>query len=256
MTTTATRNRRAKATPPSSQRRLVVVTGNKGGCGKSIFARGLLDLYQHWQVPCIAYDSDTQNAQLFRHYAKAAAVSRMDIAKRGSADRLLEEMEQPLSSVILMDLPAGGGQTFQRYEQDIELIAAAIELNYRLTLVSVMSRVKDSVNALRQVMDYCGDRVDYVAVKNLHFGEAEKFKRFDQSKTREQFFSLGGVEIAMPDLFDDTFDLIDEQDLAFRQGLAEGSSLNRAHRSRLNQWLKTLETETHKAADYLGIPHE
>jgi hypothetical protein len=204
MTPIATQNRPTKAPSPTSQRRLVIVTGNKGGCGKSIFARGLLDLYQHLQVPCIAYDSDTQNAQLFRHYDKAAAVSRMDIAKRGNADRLLEDMEQARSQVILFDLPAAGGHTFQKYEQDIELIEAATELNYRLTLVSVMTRGKDSVNALRQVMDYCDDRVDYVAVKNLHFGEVEKFKRFAQSKTKEQFLKLGGREMTMPDLFDDT----------------------------------------------------
>jgi hypothetical protein len=256
MTSTPTLNRPIRVHRSTSQRRMVVITGNKGGCGKSIFARGLLDLYQHWQIPFVAYDSDTQNSQLYRHYGKAAAVSRIDIARRGTADRLLEDMERPQRQVILMDLPAGGGQTFQRYEQDIQLIESAAELDYRLTLVSVISRVKDSVNALRQVMDYCGDRVDYLVVRNLHFGEAEKFKRFDQSKTKAQFLTLGGMEIMMPDLFDDTFDLIDETDLSFRGGLAEGSTLNRAHRSRLNQWLKTMEAETRQASHYLGIPHE
>jgi hypothetical protein len=256
MTSTPTLIRPIRVHRSTSQRRMVVVTGNKGGCGKSIFARGLLDLYQHWQVPCVAYDSDTQNAQLYRHYGKAAAVARIDLAYRGSADRLLEDMEKPQRPVILMDLPAGGGPTFQRCEQDIQLIEAATDLGYRLTLASVISRGKDSVNALRQLLEYCHDRVDYLVVRNLHYGEVEKFKRFDQSKTKERFLGLGGVEIRMPDLFDDTFDLIDETDLPFRGGLAEDSTLNRAHRSRLHQWLRTMDMETRNASQYLGIPHE
>jgi energy-coupling factor transporter ATP-binding protein EcfA2 len=246
----ATSNRLKPVSPAS---RMVVVTGNKGGCGKSTFARGLLDIYHHAQIPHVAYDSDTQNPQLFRHYNKVTTVSRIDIALRGGADSLLEDMERSRGAVILLDLPAGAGSSFQKYEQDIQLIELAAGLGYRLTLVSVISRVKDSVNALRQLMDYCGDRVDYITTKNLHFGDIDKFKRFDQSKTKTQFLAFGGVELAMPDLFDDTYDVIDEKDLTFRSAVQEGSPLTLANRSRVNQWLKTMGLEAHKASHYLGL---
>ncbi len=240
--------------PIPPQQRLVLVTGNKGGTGKSTFARGLLDVYTHLDLPCRAYDSDTQNPQLFRHYDKTVGVSRIDIALRGGADVLLDDLEQSQTAVVLVDLPAGSGNAFEHYERDVQLISAASELGYRLTVVSVLSRVKDAVNALRLLMEFCGDRVDYIAVKNLHFGDADKFKRFDQSKAKAQFLTLGGVEIAMPDLFDDTYDLIDEKDLTFRHAVGEQSPLSRANRSRMHQWLKTMELEAHKAGSYLGIP--
>lgn len=102
-------------------------------------------------------------------------------------------------------------------------------------------------------MEFCSDRVDYVAVKNLHFGEAEKFKRFDQSRAKEQFLAIGGIEIVMPDLFDDTYDLIDEKDFTFREAVGAASSLSRANRSRVHQWLKTMELEIFKAGQYFGV---
>jgi hypothetical protein len=236
------------------QKRMILVTGNKGGTGKSTFSRGLLDVYTHLGLPCRAYDSDTQNPQLFRHYDKAVGVSRIDIALRGGADVLLDDLEQSQATVVLVDLPAGSGNSFEQYERDVQLISSASELGYRLTVVSVLSRVKDAVNALRLLMAFCDDRVDYVVVKNLHFGEADKFKRFDQSKAKAQFLALGGVEMTMPDLFDDTYDVIDEKDLTFRQAVGEQSPLSRANRSRVHQWLKTMELEIRQAGSYLGMP--
>jgi hypothetical protein len=48
--------------------------------------------------------------------------------------------------------------------------------------------------------------------------------------------------------------LIDEKDLTFRHAVGEQSPLSRANRSRMHQWLKTMELESRKAGHYLGIP--
>jgi hypothetical protein len=87
----------------------------------------------------------------------------------------------------------------------------------------------------------------------FYFGEASKFARFDASKTREHLLTLSGLEIVMPDLFDDAYDAVDQHDLPFRAAIAAESPLSRAHRSRINQWLKTMEAEVRKASAYLGI---
>jgi hypothetical protein len=240
-------------TPPPPGR-IVLVTGDKGGTGKSTFARGLLDVYGNLGIQYTAYDGDPRNTQLHRHYTNVApGVTRIDITKRGEADELLDDLEASKPGIVVVDLPAGSGEWFETFESDVDLIASAADIGYRLTIASVISRVKDSVNALRLLMNYCDRRVDYVVVKNLHFGEKDRFRRFDHSKTREQFLNLGGIEMAMADLFDDTYDLIDERDLAFRAAVAEDSPLSRANRSRLNQWLKLLEAEVKEAGAYLGV---
>ncbi len=133
------------------------------------------------------------------------------------------------------------------------LLESAKELGYGITIVSVLSRVKDSVNALKLLMDFAGDAVGYVAVKNLYFGDAEKFRILDNSRTRKQLEQLGGVVITMPDLYDDTFELLDENNLTFRAAVGESSPLSRSHRSRIYQWLKHFEVEVMKAGALLGV---
>ncbi len=127
------------------------------------------------------------------------------------------------------------------------------ELGYGITIVSVLSRVKDSVNALKLLLDFAGDKVGYVAVKNLYFGEAEKFRILDNSKTKKQLEQLGGVVITMPDLFDDNYGLLDELNLTFRAAVGEGSPLTRSHCRRVYQWLKGFEAEVMKAGALLGV---
>lgn len=121
------------------------------------------------------------------------------------------------------------------------------------SIVSVVSRVKDSVNALKLLMDFADNKVRYVAVKNLYFGDADKFSILDNSKTKKQLEQLGGVVITMPDLFDDTYGLLDEHNLTFRAAVGEGSSLSPSHRRRVYQWLKGFEAELMKAGALLGV---
>jgi len=170
------------------------VTGDKGGgTGKSTFARGLLDIYRFRGIDCQAYDGDKRNAQLYRHYKNLQpGVERIDFFTRGGADALLDNLENSQPQVVLVDLPAQSGEAFDNYETEMGLFADAGEMGYQVTTASVISRVADSVNALRLLMQYCGEAVDYLAVKNLFYGEPEKFSRFDESKTRKEFQSQGG----------------------------------------------------------------
>jgi hypothetical protein len=236
------------------QKHLVLVTGDKGGTGKSTFARALLDTYQHLAIDCRAYDGDRRNAQLHRHYHQApGGITEIDIATQGAADELLDSLEHNPSQIALIDMPAGSGEWFEGLDRDINLIQTAAEWDCRLTLVSVMSPVKDSINALRILMDYCGDRVDYVAVRNLHFGDDSHYARFHSSKTREQLLELKGTELTMPNLFAASYNLVDDHDLTFRQAMTTGSPLSLSHRSRINQWLNLIEQEINKAGKHLGL---
>ncbi len=247
---------KAKADTKSvaTKKHLIAVTGDKGGTGKSTWSRGMIDLLASKHIQCAAYDADKRNAQLYRYYKDFGdGVKRIDISARGGADALLDDMEGVGDKVMLVDLPAGGNEAFEKLEAEMGLLDSAKELGYDITIVSVLSRVKDSVNALKLLMDFTGDAVGYVAVKNLYFGDAEKFRILDNSKTKKQLEQLGGVVITMPDLYDDTFELLDETNLTFRAAVEEGSSLSRSHRSRIYQWLKQFEAEVMKAEALLGV---
>jgi hypothetical protein len=232
---------------------LVFVTGDKGGTGKSTFSRGLLDILYHRDVACKAYDGDRRNPQLIRHYGSMGdGVTKLDVMERGGTDVLLEDMERGTAPVLLVDLPAGAGEAMEAFESEIGLIDGARELGYQVSVVSVLSRVKDSVNALRVLMGFMGERANYVAVKNLFFGGADKFTLFEQSKTKQEFLKRSGLVLSMPELFDETYAQVDDASLTFRQA-AQSQDLSMAHRRRVYLWLENLEKELTTTERVLGL---
>ncbi|NMG11122.1 ATP-binding protein [Brasilonema sp. UFV-L1] len=84
-------------------KRFVIVTGDKGGVGKSTFARALFHFSINKNLPCIAYDSDRTNPQMQRHFKNKVRFT--DIFQRGGADNLLLDLENMPIPVVLLDLP-------------------------------------------------------------------------------------------------------------------------------------------------------
>jgi hypothetical protein len=151
-----------------------------------------------------------------------------------------------------VDLPAGAAEYFESLADDIHLFQNAERLGYRITMVSVLGRVKDSVVQLKRLLEFCSNRVDYVLVKNLYWGTGEKFTRYNNSKARETAISYGAIELDLPELFDDIFDFIDSNDLSFSEAL-EHEALTLSNQSRLFGWVDTAKSNFEKADIQLGL---
>ena len=226
-------------------KRVVWITGGKGGTGKSTFARGLLDTLLTAKIGVAALDGDHDNAQLFRHYKSTdVGVTRIGIKERDGVDKVITEMEEVGTDVILIDVPAGGGQLLLGLEEEIGFLSAMAEIGYQLTMVTVLSRIKDSVNQLKLAMDITeGFGVRHVAVRNLYYGEANKFRFLDRSKTKQRLEANGGVVIDMRDLYEDTYERIDDLDLPFFRAVDNDSPLSRPDARRVKQWLTHMEQQ-------------
>lgn len=242
-------------------RRILGVTSDKGGNGKSTVSRTIADIAITRKIPTLAFDCDKRNAQLHRYYNQAfssafnsgTGVVRLDLSARGGADKLINSLDSEDIQILLIDFPAGGGELFERLEKEVKLFDLLEEVGYKLTLVSVLSRIKDSINSLRTLVEFCGDRADHVVVKNGFFGDPEKFIRFDNSKTKTMVEDGGGVIINFPDLFDDTYDLLDNNNLTFSDSLKPESGLSVADRRRVKVFLDTAEEELLKTKHLLGL---
>ena len=236
----------------ANQKRLVIVTGDKGGVGKSTFSRGLLQVYVNKKIHLLAYDADKRNPQLERHYGKDV-VRCLDIFNRGEADVLLVNLDEQQPPIALLDLPAQSSSFFETFERELNIFDSLKECGYQITIVSVISRVKDSVSILKLLYEYCGDRVDYLVVKNLFYGAEDKFERYDESKLRKQMKDkVTCQEIVMPDLFYKTYDFLDEHSLPFT-GVYEHAKANLAIRLRVKSWLAEFEKNALKAAAMLVL---
>jgi energy-coupling factor transporter ATP-binding protein EcfA2 len=236
-----------------SSNSLIFVVADKGGTGKSTLTRAVVDILHHRQIDYLAYDGDKRNSQLFRHYHNVGSgVHKLDFSVEGGADGLIEAMDGRVAPVIVVDLPGGGVELLEQFDSKMSFLADAGDMGYAVTMVSVLSRIKDSVNALRLLMDLTGDSAQHIAVKNLYWGDEQKFSLFDSSATKQRLLNAGGLVMNMPDLFDDTYSIIDEHSLSFRAAV-DDTRLTRPHRSRVNQWLRQLESQIELADKFLGV---
>jgi hypothetical protein len=237
------------------QKRVIWVTGGKGGTGKSTFARGLFDTLLAAGVDVSAVDGDPENSQLFRYYQNMGrGVVRTELAERDGGDAILNEMDERKTEVILADVAAGGSQILMRLEDETAFLSGAAEMGYQFTIVSVLSPIKDSVNMLREAMATTeGHNVQHIAVKNLHFGGVNDFELLDSSLAKQRLAELGGVVLTMRDLFSKTYALIDKENLPFRVALQKGKGLPHADRSRVQQWLTDFHDQMLLAEGTLGL---
>ncbi len=147
---------------------LIFMVADKGGTGKSTFTRALVDILHYRNLDYLAYDGDKRNSQLYRHYHKVGAgVHKLNFSVEGGADELIEAMDRCGAPVMVVDLPGGGVELLEQLNSQMNFLADANDMGYAVTMVSVLSRIKDSVNALRLLMDLTGDSAQHIAVKNL-----------------------------------------------------------------------------------------
>jgi hypothetical protein len=231
----------------TQQRRIILVTGLKGGVGKSVMARQLLDRYLRVGAEVDAYDSDQDNPDLSRFYKKKAPVLLLDLSSKMAFDTVLDRLATGQNRAMV-DLAAGAGGAL-RYliKGDINLAAALQELEAKLTLVFVISRSRPSLAALRQSLtDFENVPADWVIVRNNYYGEPKKFSRYESSNAREIALARGAVELDMPELLDDLFDDIDQSSTPFCDAL-DSETLSFTNRRRIRAWVERFDAELAKA---------
>jgi hypothetical protein len=119
-------------------------------------------------------------------------------------------------------------------------------------MVSVISRVLDSINVLEKLRELCKDQVDYIVVKNLFHGEEEKFERYNDSCLRQNMLAEGLIELVMPDLFYKSYDFLDRHALTFNEGQTHKET-NIVIKSRIKSWVAEFEVQIKPAFNLLGF---
>ncbi len=225
--------------------RLVLVHGDKGGVGKSTLARAALDyLYRKSRVP-VVYDADNRNGQIHRFYNSVFPVHQIDINVRGAFDEVLDsvaEGQKATSKVnVFVDLPAQAGNSVDMALSELKLVDALDSIRARATLLFVMGRTTDSVNALQVAFDLFKGIADFVVVKNEFFGEASRYTLYEASTTHQTLLKSGAKTLLMPSMWGDTYDAVDKLHLPFCK-VAE-SDLPLSTKARVSAWLSKCDTQ-------------
>jgi hypothetical protein len=230
-----------------------MILGGKGGTGKTAFLRLLIDQLHTTGRNYLAYDADTENPNLYEYYKEfGTGVRLLNFLEVVEAKRFFTEVKTESPDVVVMDMPGAVGNKTREIIKRFGLFKIAADLGYRVTLVTVLNLDYPVINSLRAMVEFCGESVDYVVVKNLCWDKGLGFRRWDDSKTKVAVTELKGIEIEMPELEYSTFDTLIEQGLPY-SAATEENGFPYGDYLLVSGFLDQAKPELEKAAEYLGL---
>ncbi|MBD2564718.1 MULTISPECIES: nucleotide-binding protein [Nostoc] len=234
-------------------KRIVMILGGKGGTGKTAFTRLLLDVMHNKGINYLAYDADTENPELYEYYQNfGSGVRLLNFLEVAEAKRFFTEIKAESPDSIIVDMPGASSNKTREIISKFGLFKIAGDLGYRVTLVTVLNLGYSVITSLKTMAEFCGDKADYVVVKNLCWDKGSGFQRWENSKTSAAISELKGIEIEMPELDYSTFDTLTEKGLPY-SAATEENGFPFGDYLLVSGFLDQAKPELEKAGAYLGL---
>lgn len=234
-------------------KRIVMILGGKGGTGKTAFTRLLLDVMHNKGINYLAYDADTENPELYEYYQNfGSGVRLLNFLEVAEAKRFFTEIKAESPDSIIVDMPGASSNKTREIISKFGLFKIAGDLGYRVTLVTVLNLGYSVITSLKTMAEFCGDKADYVVVKNLCWDKGSGFQRWENSKTSAAIAELKGIEIEMPELDYSTFDTLTEKGLPY-SAATEENGFPFGDYLLVSGFLDQAKPELEKAGAYLGL---
>lgn len=236
------------ATESAKQRkRIIFITGDKGGVGKSFMARTLLQYYIDSKIACRAFDIDPVNPCLHQYYPNHT--ERIDISDLHNLDPINDAIEN--NSLILVDCAARSIHDLNTWFKEVDIMAERQSLDFALTFVFVITPDKSCMAIMTDALEMFGRDGDYLIVKNSARGK--DFSIYENSKIKKRMMEEAAAkEIVLPTLAERTVILMDRHDIAFRDAIHH-SMATLSNRSRVHAYLRTAYAQFETVKEMLGV---
>ncbi len=221
--------------PPMST--IDFIGGEKGGVGKSVVARLVVQYAIDRGIPFAAVDADASHGTLRRHHGEQTRA--VDLSRFESADEIMALAIEPDRRVVV-DLPAQSERLLLRWILETGVLALAREQGVDLDVWHVIDDGKDSVITLDRMLGHLGSAVRWHIVKN--HGRGQDFSLFEGSSTRAAAVALGALVIDVPALHPGTMAKIDRCDAGFWAAVNDpavgADTFTPMDRQRIKVWLQ------------------
>ncbi len=275
----ALKSRPRTAILPAAVKRVALVANEKGGVGKSVFTRTLVDHLRVTGNRVAAYDADGSvgaTARVLGVRNASGAIERIQDPVEGIGyynGRADEERNILLDSIesgeklYIHDLAGGLLADLTRIVDGGEgldgLLDAFEAHGYRLTVFHVISPDVGAAQSVARWLSLVGDKADHIAVINLKHGKPPSDFPFwygftdakgltKGGKTRAKLLASGGTEIEFPALPAGTFAKLDAENIAFTRADKAGI-LTITERAHVAKFLRDFAEALTPALPFLGL---
>jgi hypothetical protein len=178
---------------------IVNVEGIKGGTGKSIVSMASLDVLEQAGRSAFLVETDPSNPDVWKSYKDLVPSITLDLSESSGWIELINAIDANRDRTVVINGAARSDTGLAQFGSLLE--QGAKEIGKQLTTLFVINRQRDSVELLKKYHQYLPTARVH-ALRNLYWGNSEKFETYNTSKTKADLEARGGRSINFPDLAD------------------------------------------------------
>ncbi|KLU25095.1 protein mobD [Caballeronia mineralivorans PML1(12)] len=208
---------------------LYLVSGSKGGVGKSLVTLALIDyLQRHNQTPMLV-ETNTSNPDVMKAIQPEIGCMAFDLDHADGWISLVNLCDEQQDKPVVVNTAARSNHGVARYGSTLGNTLE--ELKRKLVVFWVINRQRDCLELLREFTTQLPQAIVHV-VRNTYFGEANQFSLYRESNLRK-IIEAKGQSLDFPDLADRVSDDLRSQRLSVQKAAA---SMPVGHRAELLRW--------------------
>lgn len=231
---------------------LILVSGEKGGTGKSFVTRTIIQWHLDNKSPCHVFDTDRSNPDIARCYGRVLDVQ-LGIFGEGQRyeDTANAIFNSAISQKTIVNLPAQVFIPVKTWVEQNDLFEIAQDAGVTFTIWFVSDCGHDSLTLLRKSLEYFKTNAKHIVVKN--YGKTDDWAAFDQDETLQKLIqTYDSTIIDFPKFIGSIVrNRIDEFSLTFGEALTH-EKFDLIERQRVRKFLR----EAYLAFEAAGVSHD
>ena len=208
-----------------------MVSGSKGGVGKSIVSMSLIHYLSKRDEKLLLIDADTTNPDVGKAYGKTVETGYINLDEKDGWMDLVNRLAVQPEETMVVNTPARSGVGVRLY--GTLLTDSMQELGRKLVTLWVINSQRDSLQLLREYLDTVGGNTTHV-FRNLYHGPERKFELYNNSKIRATV-EAHGMTFNFPEVADRISDQLHSERLTIQKVIEVAPIGNRAE---VNRWVK------------------
>lgn len=215
--------------------KIVMVGGSKGGTGKSTVCSAVLDYLESQGKEPVLIETDTANPDVYKAHKVSGLTTAIELDTSEGWIDLVNFADKTRGRPLVINTAARNLTAVTKFGKTLESTLG--ELDRELITLWTINRQRDSLELMADYLETLpvSERHILHVVRNLYFGEPDKFQLYNDSETRKRVESAGGKTIDFADLADRVADDLVTKRLTIKRASEELPIGNRAE---LLRWRK------------------